>query len=522
MKLVKWASAIGTLAVLLIAVGCGSAGSVAETKQKGNLNVGVSVQRSALIAQGDSDGEACPSTTNSDQRCDPYVSCVNEQCIPPQFVCIRYKVYTRSAGSTSWPTAPTVNTDWICGGFGKDKVTGTVPCLANHEFFVDYYKVQFCEAVDPSGDPTRENCNPLMESRAVAGGKDTDICTAFEDVDARAKPVQFDNVAYPLGGVDPGLDVDQVCWGFKWDACSIRGSVIFGIGLGPDKCETGNADDFCVLSHGDPDVFTMNQYFSNTTDPKGNILWTVSTKNSGWEMFFLSFDYPKLTSAGLHLYSAPWVTWAGNFNSAVPGPTAGEFDEHAKIFTYNRDQWHKTVGSWLYNYENGSLVRASVGAIIRGEPGVLNTEADNEGKTVMYWDWSPDVTCDAAPTFKSQGLALNDVVVGGTMKLANQQVVPRCRPEGVIDPPDGSEGWDFPSEYNFNVVFRCNRVDDDGYELQQFEYKMMKCDPLDGFQFTFGDTTVYVPCQCQPDALPLSNGLYWDSEMCSPTVVPLP
>jgi hypothetical protein len=397
MKYGKWASALGALAVILFAVGCGTQGAAPATKSRsgGGLELGVNM--------------------------------AGLQATLGQNVCVRWDAAFKAPNGTTYGKNISSN-DWVCGQDGQDQIAaGFSSCYYTgagdpYLYFIEY-EIAFCAPNQDPGDqgPCGQGDGVVFRSRAAAKGH----CGAnFSNVYAWAS-VQFDNKLPNGGGLHPMLDVDQVCWNLMLDppgsclcapvegqcpanlGCGIDPAtqecvhldrsqcVTFGLHMGPSTCTGKTPDAYCSLGQvgrgagGAPD-FNPAYIFTYGQDPVVDFVSAQGPVGGGWgwDAFFLSFPPGLLTGStinpGFTLINAPWLL---QFTADPAGNVA--------VHSYNRDTYYTTVGSWLFS--NGST--STLGFVTANPPDANLGNPPPVGglngtpTTYLYWDGHPD--CNA-------------------------------------------------------------------------------------------------------------------------------
>ena len=421
MKFVKWAGALGALATMLLVAGCGSSGTAPDGRvtTPGGLDMG-------LNAKG--------------LRADL-----------GQNVCVRWDLYQAplpaNSDSTNW-NGPRTSDGWICGGDGQDFIeAGWAPCRVSGGvgwlYFVEY-EIAFCGPEGNASDqgPCSGNDRVIFRSRAAAKGH---CATDYSNVPAYAK-VQFDNRLEEQGGVDPQIDIDQVCWNYKLDidvACVDNpqlSCVTFGLLMGPSDCQTGAPDSYCVLGHTggeDPFVTRLQTVTDPAFDPVISVLLTDLRMGDGFSLLFGSFaaGLPAylLRDGGFELYNAPWLL---HVNGSGPSSWTDPSDN---ITNFNRSLSYRTAGSWLYSNGDGAQ---SFGFITAGFPSESNAEPPpGTNQTFVFWDWSP--SCDNGA-------------------LADANMVWWNAPEQLCDEAETLviKGVVKTHGSAFNIVYACAQVDE--------------------------------------------------------------
>lgn len=502
MKLVKWAGALGALAVILFAVGCGTQGAAPATKSRsgGGLDLGVNM--------------------------------AGLQASLGQNVCVRWDAAFKAPNGTAYGKNISSN-GWVCGQDGQDQIAaGFSSCYYTgagdpYLYFIEY-EIAFCEPnADPLDQgPCAEGDGVVFRSRAATKGH----CGAgFSNVYAWAS-VQFDNKLPNGGGLHPMLDVDQVCWNLKLDppgpclcalvdgqcpanlGCGIDQAtqecvhlddtqcVTFGLHMGPSTCTGEVPDAYCSLAQigrgagGAPDFFQVGA-FEYGQNPVVDFVAAQGPLGWGWDAFFLSFPPELFTNGSLNpgftLINAPWLL---QFTADPQGNVLNH--------SYNRDTYYTTVGSWLFN--NGStttlgFVTANPPDANLGNPPPSGTTNGTQ-TTYLFWDRSPD--CKDGVHNDGNMIHWNNTIV--------YQDVTQCGPgqtnktilKGVVALHNDT----------FAIVYACvnpNQIDPDTGEFSGPPVSLWKivCDPSNASD----------PCNCGG---PWQNRT-WDLTCNSPLWQPL-
>jgi hypothetical protein len=225
-------------------------------------------------------------------------------------------------------------TDSLCAATGVDSLSDFASCHDGRRFLVEYSVAFF------------DGQNQLGTAIATSGGGPDDLCAKSTDINSRAT-VQFQNEG-TVGGVNPGIDVDQVCSNDKVELED--GSLVSALWLQPDSCTSGVPDSFCALAMGDG-LETVRT--GVTTDGLTRYTFNKAPVGSAWDAWYLAFD-PGLSLDKLYLFNAPWVL----------------HHQATDAQNFGREEVPSTLASWLYSTANGKHVGFAETTTIGGVPKV--------------------------------------------------------------------------------------------------------------------------------------------------------
>lgn len=211
-----------------------------------------------------------------------------------QSFCFTWNLFQEDA-SGKWAMIDQ-RTDAVCSAPGSDEsLTDFATCYDGQHFMVQYD----VSVLDASGAV-------IGEANATSGGGPNDVCVKNVDTPSEAT-IQFNNEG-SAGGVNPGIDIDQVCSNNK---LQLEGSdLVSALWLQPDGCAgTGTPDSFCTLGSGSG-ISTQRVDF--TLDGLTRFIFNSALVGSTWDLIYLAFpadlDLSTLTLLNspfaLHHYSA--------------------------------------------------------------------------------------------------------------------------------------------------------------------------------------------------------------------------
>jgi hypothetical protein len=251
-----------------------------------------------------------------------------------QHFCMNWRLYQEPEASGGAWVLIDQRTDLLCAGTGVDSLSDFASCYDGRRFLVEYSLVFF------------QGQMQVGTAVATSGGGPDDLCAKNTDINSRAT-VQFQNEG-TVGGVNPGIDVDQVCSNDKVELED--GSLVSALWLQPDSCTSGTPDSFCALAVGDG-LETVRTGL--TTDGLTRYIFNKAPVGSAWDTWYLAFD-PGLALDKLYLFNAPWVM----------------HHQATDAQTYGREEMTSTLASWLYSETNGKYVGFAEATTVGGVPKV--------------------------------------------------------------------------------------------------------------------------------------------------------
>ena len=212
-----------------------------------------------------------------------------EELTATENFCFTWKLYEQTNGA--WALIDQRGFE-VCAGAGVDSLSDYATCTDGRRFLVEY-NVTFYEGM-----------NVIGTAIATSGGTESDVCMKNTDKPTMAH-LQFRNEGNK-GGVNPGLDVDQVCTNDK--LVIENGKIVSAVWVQPDSCEGEVPDDFCSLGYTMSDGTGLDtKRYGLTADGLTRFIFSeADPATADFGMFYLAFD-PGLAADTLYLYNAPWV-----------------------------------------------------------------------------------------------------------------------------------------------------------------------------------------------------------------------
>jgi hypothetical protein len=225
----------------------------------------------------------------------------------------------------------------ICGDPGDLSISDFATCYDGKHFLVQYD----VSILDETGAE-------IASASATSGGAASDVCVKNVDTNSTAN-IQFNNEG-SAGGVNPGIDIDQVC---SNDKVQLEGDeLVSALWLQPDNCELpGTPDSYCILGSGSG---IETQRTGLTLDGSTRYIFSTSAVNATWDLIYLSLE--ATADGSLTLFNAPFA-----------------LHHFANNGSFGREELTGVIGA----YQMGS----SVGVI-----------REIDGKVVVTYDL--DTTCD--------------------------------------------------------------------------------------------------------------------------------
>lgn len=251
-----------------------------------------------------------------------------------QSFCMSWSLY--QAAGESWDLIDQ-RAEPICAQAGTDFLSDFATCYDGRRFLVQY-DIEF---YDPDG--------LIGTAKATSGGGPDDLCVKNTDTDSRAV-VQFNNEGN-AGGVNPGVEVDQVCSNDKVEL--ENGQLVSALWLQPEDCTSGIPDSFCSLGVGEG-LTTVRT--GVTLDGLTRYIFSTSSLDASWEVVYLSFD-ANLAPGILHLYNSSWALFHYSYG-------AGDF---------GRFEVPGVIGTW--RIDNPGNISLGGAAIIDGDLVILSDQS---------------------------------------------------------------------------------------------------------------------------------------------------
>jgi len=175
----------------------------------------------------------------------------------------------------------------ICGDAGDLSLTDFATCYDGKHFLVQY---------DVS---VRDSSGEIASASATSGGGPNDLCVKNVDTPTAAN-IQFNNEG-SAGGVNPGIDIDQVCSNNK--LVSENGELVSALWLQPDNCELpGTPDSYCILGSGSG---IETQRTGLTLDGSTRFIFSSSALDATWDLIYLSLEAD--AAGNLTLFNSPFA-----------------------------------------------------------------------------------------------------------------------------------------------------------------------------------------------------------------------
>lgn len=303
-----------------------------------------------------------------------------------QHFCMTWKLFQEPTnGGDAW-TLIDERIDPYCAGAGSDTLSDFASCYDARRFLVEY-RISFFDGA-----------NQVGTAIATSGGGPDDLCAKNTDKNSVAK-VQFQNEG-TVGGVNPGLEVDQVCSNDKVEL--ENGNIVSALWLQPESCTSGTPDSFCAMAKGDG-LSTVRTGI--TTDGLTRYIFNSAPVDAAWDAWYLSFD-PGLSTNTLYLFNSPWVLHHSSDGQNV----------------YGREEATGTLAAWSYDSTEARAV---------GYAQTL-TESGSSKIRIVY---DPSAACDSEITRDAQ---------------VQELAYPTC-PSGTAEP----KGAISTGGSTFSLIFAC-------------------------------------------------------------------
>lgn len=229
----------------------------------------------------------------------------------------------------------------VCGQKGEDTESALGTCYGDQRFLITY-NVSFFNA-------------GTLVSQAVgtSGGGERDLCVKNHDTSSSAL-FQFGNEGN-VGGVNPGIEIDQVCANDKIEYED--GRPVSALWLQGDACGEGLApDSFCALGQG----WNFRTSRVGVTDGNVRYVFTEADPEIGFmDIYYLAFE-PTVPAGQLILQHNPWRI--GHY--AYDGYWAERWTLPEMRFAYRYDAPDGIKVGFLYFYDGdygGTLVHDGSG-----------------------------------------------------------------------------------------------------------------------------------------------------------------
>jgi hypothetical protein len=279
----------------------------------------------------------------------------------------------------------------ICGDPGELSLSDFATCYDGQHFLVQYE----ISVRDENGE--------VASATATSGGGPGDVCIKNVDVPTNAN-IQF-NQEGNAGGVNPGIDIDQVC---SNDKVQLEGDeLVSALWLQPDNCQLpGSPDSYCILGTGSG---IETQRTGITLDGSTRFIFSTSPKDATWDLIYLSLETEG--DGSLTLFNSPFA-----------------LHHFADAGSFGREELDGVIGA----YQLGKSV------------GLVRLVGD---KIVITFDF--DATCDG------------DVDLGAQVQeIDAPQCAGGCEPIGVV--ASGGSGFDIV--FNCDGEIHTTTCDADGID----------------------------------------------------------
>lgn len=225
---------------------------------------------------------ACPAVTDGDGGVEVNLDVAG--LLSNQSFCMTWDLY--QAKEDGWELID-ARTEPICAADGVDYLSDFATCYDGLRFLVRY-DITF---YGPEGE--------IGTAQATSGGGPEDLCVKNTDTNTRAL-VQFNNQG-SAGGVNPGIEIDQVCANDKLELED--GQLVSALWLQPEDCEAGIPDEFCAIGFGEG-LTTVRTGL--TLDGLTRYIFSTAPLDAVFSVFYGAFD-AGLEPGVLHLYNSPWI-----------------------------------------------------------------------------------------------------------------------------------------------------------------------------------------------------------------------
>ena len=299
-----------------------------------------------------------------------------EALLSTQHFCFVWQVYQLTAGEE--PTWELVDSqpNQVCAGDGVDTASDFGVCYDGRRFLVTYTAYLY------------DGAELVATLQATSGGALEDVCVKDTDTPTSAT-IQFANPG-DVGGVNPSIDVDQICFNDKLEHEGDQ--LVSALWLQPENCglDGGAPDMYCALATAPAGSTLHTARTGLSSDNMIRYIFNTSPEDEPWHLYYLAFD-DGLAPSTLHLYNSPWVRM--HYSEPSAAPPLAKFNLSA-------------IGAWYY--ENDSA--AAVGEIGAGDISagfVIRKDADS---LVIVYDQS--AACNAAIATDAQygGFDLNSLL----------------------------------------------------------------------------------------------------------------
>jgi hypothetical protein len=257
--------------------------------------------------------------------------------LPNQSFCFTWTVYQEpTGGGTTWDEIDSAKTP-VCSDAGVDTASGLATCYDGRRFLVDYEITFYDYGVS------------VGKANATSGGGAADLCVMDKDTPTQAV-VQFGNQG-GVGGVNPGIGVDAVCFNHKNDFECADGSVgpqclgqpgttqVSALWVSPSDCNlagTGTPDSYCVMQFGgNGSVYTAD--YGTTPDGKVNYIFNRGDPTTNWALMYFIFD-PAALTGGLTLFDNLSTLFVHESYALTVSGSLATYAWSTPIFTWIYDQ----------------------------------------------------------------------------------------------------------------------------------------------------------------------------------------
>ena len=145
----------------------------------------------------------------------------------------------------------------------------------------------------------RDGSGEIASATATSGGGPNDVCVKNVDTPTAAN-IQFNNEG-SAGGVNPGIDIDQVCSNNK--LVNENGQIVSALWLQPDNCQLpGSPDSYCILGSGSG-IETARTGL--TLDGSTRYIFNTAALDATWDLIYMSPDPAQ--GSGMSVVSYPFA-----------------------------------------------------------------------------------------------------------------------------------------------------------------------------------------------------------------------
>jgi hypothetical protein len=222
--------------------------------------------------------------------------------------------------------------DEVCSRAGENTLSDFATCYDGKHFLIQY-------------DVTVRNDKGdiLDQATATSGGGPNDVCVKSKDIPSNAL-IQFNNEGN-AGGVNPGIDVEQVCSNNKLQ--QEGDDLVSALWMQPDSCEgVGTPGSFCMLGCGSG-LETARYDF--TADGLTRFIFNTAPIGKTWDMVYLPFAAGMDLSV-LHLTNSPFA-----------------LHHSAQGTRFSNEELQNTVGSFRLGSSVGIVLQVGNKLVIRSD-----------------------------------------------------------------------------------------------------------------------------------------------------------